>query len=310
VISSYILKVILAPLFTTFLLLFNTALASEIAITVDDLPAHEIKPKSVTRMEIASKTIDVFRKHMIHDVYGFMNGYMLEYDSELIEVLQAWLQNGFELGNHTYSHISLAKNTASSFSNDITRNEKLLKQLNKKGDYRFFRYPYLYEGETLKKRDSIRKFLKMKGYKIAQVTMDFEDWAWNAPYTRCLEKKDNKSIEWMKKSYLNSALDQIQYSQVLSKRLFGRDIKHILLLHIGVFTAEMLDDLLQLLEKNETNFISLQKASNDPIYKINPNIPYGEESLPFLVQLARSKGLNFSKPPKTPKAKLQRLCLN
>ena len=101
-----------------------------------------------------------------------------------------------------------------------------------------------------------------------------------------------------------------QFSQVLAKAFFGRDIKHILLLHMGVFTAEMLDELLHYLEKNKTNFISLHEASNDSIFEINPNIPFQEESLPFLVQLARSKGLDSSERPKTPKAKLQQLCLN
>jgi hypothetical protein len=54
--------------------------------------------------------------------------------------------------------------------------------------------------------------------------------------------------------------------------LFKRPVKHILLLHIGAFDAEMLESLIQLYQKKGVKFISLTEAVTDEIYKIDPKV--------------------------------------
>ena len=60
-------------------------------------------------------------------------------------------------------------------------------------------------------------------------------------HIRCVKKKDNKSIEWLKKSYIEQALKSITVAHIQSKLIFKRYIKQVLLLHIGIFDALMLD---------------------------------------------------------------------
>jgi hypothetical protein len=62
------------------------------------------------------------------------------------------------------------------------------------------RYPYLHEGDTPGKRHEIRAFLRERGYAIAQTTLDYEDYMWNSAYARCVDRKDAKSIAWLRSS--------------------------------------------------------------------------------------------------------------
>ena len=59
-----------------------------------------------------------------------------------------------------------------------------------KGDGHWLRYPFLHEGDTLEKRRAVRAWLFAHGYKVAEVSMDFEDYLWNEPYARCMAKHD------------------------------------------------------------------------------------------------------------------------
>jgi len=67
-------------------------------------------------------------------------------------------------------------------------------------DWHWFRFPCLHEGDTPEKRLAVTRFLADQGYRVAEVTMSFDDWAYNDPYARCLAKNDLAAIEWMKQS--------------------------------------------------------------------------------------------------------------
>lgn len=55
----------------------------------------------------------------------------------------------------------------------------------------------------------------------------------------------------------------------MSRRLYGRDIKHIMLLHAGAFAPVMLPDLLNLVKQKHFKLITLDDAANDPAYKVD-----------------------------------------
>jgi len=102
-----------------------------------------------------------------------------------VQVLKAWVDGGNYLGNHTYSHLDLAKVTAEQFIADIEKMDRVLRSLASPAPIvKMFRYPYLSEGDTLEKRNKVRDYLNSKGYRIAQVTVDFADWAWTDAYMR------------------------------------------------------------------------------------------------------------------------------
>ena len=220
---------------TFFVALPAMAAAQEVALTFDDLPAHGPLPPGMTRLEVAKSIIATLQAANAPQVYGFINAVKLEQVPEDRAVLEEWRAAGYLLGNHTWSHMSLTDNTAEAFEKEIAANEPALRSLMGKEDWHWFRYPFLWEGETIEKRDAVRAYLKDQGYRVAQVTLDFEDYAWNAPYARCVAKNNQKSIEWLRSSYLDTARQYIELDQKMSQLVFGRDVKHVMLLHSAAF---------------------------------------------------------------------------
>ena len=102
------------------------------------------------------------------------------------------------------------------------------------------------------------------------MTLDFNDYAYNAPYARCLAKNDQESIAWLKQSYLDRAGASITRGQDAARVLFGRDIHHVMLLHIGGFETVMFPRLLELLRDRGFTLTTLEEAQADEAYKSVP----------------------------------------
>jgi peptidoglycan-N-acetylglucosamine deacetylase len=284
-----------------------SAIAQQVALTFDDLPAHGPLPPGMTRLDVAKSIIATLKEAKAPEVYGFINAVKLEQVPEDRAVLEQWRAAEFMLGNHTYTHMSLTDHTVEAYEKDIAANEPILRQLMGNEDWQWFRYPFLWEGDTLEKRDAVRAYLKEHGYRVAQVTLDFEDYAWNAPYARCVAKDDQKSIEWLKSSYMNTAQQYIELDQKLSQMLFGRDIKHVFLLHLGGFQTVMLPQLIDLLKQKGFRFVTLEEAENDPAYESNPNaaLKYGGT---LLEQMIEAQHLKYPPVPPKPMKELDAAC--
>lgn len=280
---------------------------AKVAITVDDLPMHGELPSTMARTEIAKKMIEVFKAKGVPGVYGFVNAKNIGGDAEKAGVLKIWADSGFALGNHTFSHIDLNTASVQEFEDQIVANESVLQSLMGARDWHWFRYPFLHEGETLEKRRAVRKYLSDHGYKVAQVMVDFADYAWNNPYARCVAKQNAQAIEWLKSSYLGTAANDIALDRKLSVMLFGRDIKYVLLLHIGALDSVILPDLLDLFKKQGFDFVSLEEAEKDPAYQTDPDaaLPYGGT---LLEQLTEAKRLKYPPHAERPMDKLDALC--
>ena len=163
-------------------------------------------------------------------------------------------------------------------------------------DWHWLRYPYLHEGDTPDKRHAVRRFLQERGYRIAQVTMSFDDYAYNDPYARCRAKDDKAAIDWLKESYLQRAAESLSAAQAAARRLYGRDIAHVMLLHIGAFETVMLPRLLDLLDERRFELVTLPEAERDPAYAVDPDVAL-EGGATLLEQMAKAKGLTT--PPRT-----------
>jgi peptidoglycan/xylan/chitin deacetylase (PgdA/CDA1 family) len=277
----------------------------EIAITIDDLPVHGPLPAGETRLGIAQKMIAALKGAGLRQVYGFVNGGFAEANPGSDAALAAWREAGFPLGNHTWSHPNLNALSAEDYEAEIARNEPLLGRLAGGTDWRWFRYPFLSEGDP-GKRETVRRDLASRFYRIAQVTMDFGDYAWNEPYVRCMAKGDQASVADLEKLYLDAARDNARGFRTLSKALYGRDISYVLLLHIGAFDARMLPRLLALYRDEGFRFVTLPQAERDPAYAsdADPSLPPEPVGL---VARARVKGIAIP-PLYTQMAGLDGMC--
>lgn len=253
----------------------------QLAVTFDDLPVSGPLPPGQSRVGIAQQIIRTLKAEHVPPTYGFVNAVHVQYDPGTVDVLGTWRASGNLLGNHTWSHVSLDKVSLQEFEADLENDEPILDLLMAGHDWHWLRYPYVAEGDTAEKRMGIRDFLAQHGYKIAAVTMNFDDYDWNGPYARCMEKHDAKSVTWLETSYLHAADENIGYYRAMSKQLYGRDIRYVLLLHIGAFDAHMLPRLLQLYRQRGFMFVPLEQAQQDPFYRydVNPRLPPGPDLL-------------------------------
>lgn len=282
--------------------------ASDIAWTIDDLPIHSVDNNVYSRVQMAQMILATLKKHDLPPVYGFVNGTTVENHSEGVDVLNAWTAASQPIGNHTYSHDDLSKMTLKEYLSDIDRNEDVLKMFSNGMDFKIFRYPFLKEGETKEKREGIRSHLSQNGYKIAQVTIDYWDFQWNRPVARCLAKGDTQALEELRKLYVEAAVNELEFSEEFSLRIFGRQIKHIALTHIGVATALFLDDALSAYQSRSVRFVSLPDAMADELYDTDTGI-ISKNGPNFLDQMARVKKVGYPPRQELPLEKLRKMCL-
>ena len=293
--------------------LIGICVAQKLAITMDDLPLNGILPPGVTRTETARDVVAILKKRHVPPVYGFINAQRLEGNPDGAEALKLWAA-AEPVGNHTYSHMDLEQNSTEAFEREIDENEPVLELLkldspggSANDDWHWLRYPYLHEGDTVEKRRAVRAYLKTRGYQIAQVTLDWEDYMWNTAYTRCVEKNDAKSIEWLRTSYLSTASDFLDLGREQAKLIYGREINYVLLMHLGAFSSAILPDALDLLKKKGFKLVTLQEAESDSIYQGDPDVGLHDAGT-LLDQWMQVKGIKYPQHTDKPYKELANVC--
>jgi peptidoglycan/xylan/chitin deacetylase (PgdA/CDA1 family) len=292
--------------FVIFLVLCSTCLAQKAAITFDDLPQNGDLPPGVMQTETAKAAVAILKKKHVPPAYGFLNAIRLEGSLDGAEALKIWAASE-PVGNHTYSHIDLEKNTPEAWERDLAQDEPTLELLSPSGDWHWLRYPYLHEGDTVEKRRAAREYLKAHGYRIAEVTIDWEDYLWNFAYARCAPKNDQKAIAWLHSSYLSTASEFIDLGRAQSQSLFGREIHYVVLLHLGAYTSAILPEAIDLLRKKGFQFETLEEAEQDPAYESDVDAGIKDGGT-LLDQLMLVKKLPMPPHEEKPYDKLEHIC--
>lgn len=279
----------------------------EVALTFDDLPAHGPLAGSLTRVDIIQSIIQSLKNAGSPPVYGFVNAKRIQENPADARVLELWREAGFPLGNHTFSHVNLNTNTAEAFEQDLIAGEAALQEYAGGVDWHWLRFPFLAEGDTPEKHRTVESFLRGRGYRVAEVTLSFADYAYNEPYARCVAKNDQQGIDWLKESYSTSAADELARGPQLAAEIYGRDVKHVMLLHVGGFETVMLPKLLGLLKERGYKLITLPEAENDPAYAHDPVLSSNWNGT-FLQQMLREKHLQLNGNDAERFARLNAIC--
>ncbi len=291
-------------------ILFSQNEAKKICITIDDLPfmgSQFYSPEKQKEMtEILIKKIKDFEIPAV----GFVNENQLfskndELISTKLEILKLWIDNNLELGNHTFSHIDLNRNPAENFQNDIIKGEKFTKELlaEKGKELRYFRHPFLRMGMTKEKKDSVNIFLTERNYKIAPVTVDNSDWIFARAFDNAKSQNDTLSVSKIKSAYIPYLKEKLIYYSGQSKKLLGREISQIMLLHANAINSECIDEIAKMMKELGYNFISLEDALKDEAYNL-PDEFYKFAGISWLHRWAITQGKKrdfFGDEPAVPK---------
>jgi peptidoglycan/xylan/chitin deacetylase (PgdA/CDA1 family) len=269
----------------------------QVAITIDDLPAGAANTMSAAAItEMTTKLLTTLRDQKVPAV-GFVNEkklYQSAQVDERIGALRMWLDYGFELGNHTYSHMSLNKGGLKAWEDDVIQGENVTRLLLTQHHMplRYFRHPYLDTGRDLETRRQAEAFLAARGYSIAPVTLDAWDWMYASVYDDAKKRGDAKLQADLVQSYLSYSDQVFAYNESLSRQIVGYEPKQILLLHGNQLEADHIGELLDVMRKRGYRFISLEDALGDQAYSL-PDTYVGEEGTSWLDHWAITMG----KPP-------------
>lgn len=253
-----------------------TAPVREIAVTFDDLPAVSVAKGDPASLAVFTDRLLLNFTASGVPVVGFVNegkltvpGEGLDGQEARLGLLRKWLGKGFELGNHTYSHRSLNELAIEEFEADVVRGEPATAAL--MGSHglklRYFRHPFLHVGLDLAKRQAFEAWLTARGYTVAPVTIDNDDYIFAAVYAGSLKEGDPATARRVAEAYLTYMDAVFAFHEGLSQSLFGRPIRHVLLLHANELNADYSGRLFSRLRERNYDFVPLSRALEDPAYQ-------------------------------------------
>jgi hypothetical protein len=270
----------------------------EIAVTVDDLSAHGSLPAGMRWEGIVASYLGTLKAHRVPEAWGFVNALRLQDAPGSGAVLDLWRRAGYPLGNHTASHLGLSQAPSlAAWQEDVKRGEAPLANWMRGADWHYLRYPYLDAGTDQARHDAALAWLRGEGYRVADVSLSFDDWAYTETYARCLAKGDHAAIEAMRRSYLERVDAGILRMKALSRRVYGRTIPQVLLTHMGAWSAATLPAVMERLDAAGARYVTLAQAQRDPAYA-EGGPQAGNGILPERV--ARERGIKVDDLPQVP----------
>jgi peptidoglycan/xylan/chitin deacetylase (PgdA/CDA1 family)/predicted enzyme related to lactoylglutathione lyase len=284
--------------------------ARSVAVTFDDLPGA---PASVVSndvhalREMTGRLLNAFRAHRV-PVVGFVNAGKLFVEGEgpadvraRTGVLEMWRTAGLELGNHTWSHPDLNTTPLEEFEADVVRGEPVIRRLQEAagGKLRYFRHPFLHVGLELEKRRAFEAFLAERGYTVAPVTIDDDDYIYAAVYADALRRGDRATAARVGEDYLRYMDTVLTSVEAVSRDLTGREIRQVLLLHANALNADYFARLAAAMEERGYRFITMEEALADEAYG-RPDTYVGRVGFSWLHHWELSAGRPRSPTPDPP----------
>jgi len=252
-----------------------------IAVTFDDLPWASLEPATPTPAngsvppavaEHYTRLLAALQQENVPAI-GFANESRLiskgQLQADRVAMLDAWLDAGLELGNHTASHLDLHQVGVEAYIRDILAGEQHLRpMLSQRGQpLKWFRHPFLRTGRSQEEKTALETFLDQHGYRVAPVTVTNSDWAWAAAYRKALAADDRNSQARLRRDYLAYMLMRVGYFERRSMTLLGYALPQILLLHANELNAAVFADLTTALRGRGYRFVGLDEAMQDPAYR-------------------------------------------
>jgi peptidoglycan/xylan/chitin deacetylase (PgdA/CDA1 family) len=241
-------------------------------VTVDDLPVagRAASGDAAARRATTDALLAVLRKHRIPAVAFVIAGNVKTRDDEAL--LQRWLDAGHELGSHSRTHPSYTALTTEAFLADLAGARATLAAfLTPRGrTLRFFRFPYLREGDTPEKVTAVRAALAAAGERNVPVTIDDQDWSFDAPWAAAVASGDAAAIDEVRQDYLAALRLAVRSAETAADAQLGRAAPQVLLLHANAVGAANWDALFSWLEAHGHRFATADEVLADATFRDPP----------------------------------------
>lgn len=246
--------------------------ARTVAVTIDDLP---FVTRRLALPEIASATTRLLAPLQRRGVpvIGFVNEDKVVVPGEVdarIALLAPWLDAGFELGNHTWGHVSFQRTPLAEFEAATLRGDVVTRQLLKtrgQAAPRWFRHPYTHTGPSAEAKAEFEAFLARNGYTVAPFSIECTDWTFATAYEKAQAKGEAKLVGEVEEAYLAHLDGLVTFYEGEAQELFGRAIPQVLLIHANAINTATMERVLGLFERRGYTFTSLEQALADPAWQ-------------------------------------------
>lgn len=237
-------------------------------ITVDDLPvaAGGLHPDPAERRLITDGLLGALARHQVRAV-GLVTWRNISRDGDL-GLLEQWLAAGHELGNHSTRHLDYNSTDSADFIEDMEEARgHLAPFLEQRGsELRFFRFPMLREGDTAEKLAAMRAYLESTGQRNLPVTIDNSDYDFSRRWVEAVRAPDAAAGDRIVEQYHEALHLSVLHHRNQGRRLFGRDVPQILLLHANAIGAGQWDRLFSWLEAEGFRFADADEVLADPAF--------------------------------------------
>ncbi|GAB5533986.1 MAG: polysaccharide deacetylase family protein [Rubricoccaceae bacterium] len=242
------------------------------AVTIDDLPLAGAQPPGA-RCDAAFAS--AFTERMIEAItaaevpaIGFVNE-RTDCPEIRDDLLRLWLDAGLELGNHTSAHTDINDVSVDSFGVQIALGEAATRPLMAEfgHELRYFRHPYLHTGDTPDKKAGLDSLLAARGYTVAPVTVDSDEWIWAHSYAMALQRDDTEMQARLRSEYVDWMEGIVAHFEGRAQAVVGRDIPHVLLIHANALATDTFAELAARLRARGYTFVPLEEALADPVYR-------------------------------------------
>lgn len=260
-------------LFLGLLISWSFSFAEEVSFTMDDPEVGESPIYS--HSERNQKILESFKGAKVKAAL-FVCGKRID-NPQGRALLESWDKAGHLIANHSYSHhyFNSKKMSFETYRDDFLKVEPLIHGF--KNFTKLYRFPYLKEGDTKEKREKMRLALKEHGYGQGYVTIDASDWYIDDRLRERLKSNPKTDLKPYRDYYLKHMWDRSMFYSDLAQKVYGRKVKHTLLIHHNLLNALFLNDLIQMYRDKGWKIISAKEAYKDPVYQLEPNIvPAGE----------------------------------
>lgn len=236
-------------------------------VTVDDLPITGSGVNDpVERTAITNGLLAALAKHKIHAVAVVTwNNVHSQADERLLE---RWLAAGHELGNHSFAHLNYTRTRAKDYIDDVERARLKVAALMARQQkvLRFFRFPFLCEGDTREKLQAMREYLASSAQRNLPVTIDTQDWSFDKPWREAVKANDVRGQLRVAEQYHEALHVAARYHTAHGDELFARTTPQILLLHANSVGAANWDKLFQWFAASGYRFAEADEVLGDPVF--------------------------------------------
>jgi len=265
------------PLLLLSLAVHATEVDRRIAVTIDDLPWARVDTILPADLQARHAALMAQLRQAGVPVVGFVNENKLEVDGQVqparVQMLRDWLDAGYGLGNHTYSHMDLNARGVAAFQQDFLRGEQVLRPLLAERGQRpqWMRHPYLRAGRTAEDRAAMDGFFRDHGYRVAPVTVDNGEWVWAFAYANVMNEQPpsaarEATLAQLRKGYVPYMLNKLDYYERQSQALLGYALPQVWLMHANELNAATFAELVAATRRRGYRFITLEEALRDPAY--------------------------------------------